>query len=276
MKYYISKYKRRIYAIRTVTWLLFLVFVYAVIFLGNGLIEKGPVNNEIDDFKARAVFEKTTTLQGQDVSYYKVTKKYDYEDTEHFIYDTNRYEDCYIGSMTDIILTSRNPLRKNGNAIVRDISGFFAKNFFIGHATINIKDDGSELIEAVGNDSSNNGVRISKNSWIETEVRYGNDAQIIIGLRLKNTTKESRDKITNDLIGLVGHQYNFLLPFYSKDKYYCTDLISRVLKRNGIKTNYDSFYTTGNDLIVSNQTYIIFLCERVEDGYFNIYYLSEE
>ena len=64
--------------------------------------------------------------------------------------------------------------------------------------------------------------------------------------------------------------------FYSKNKYYCTDLISRVLKKENIKTNYDSFYTTGNDLIVSNNTYIIFLCERVKDGFFNIYYLSEE
>lgn len=254
----------------------FAFFVSFLIFTVNGLFEMGAVNSEINNFKNRAIFEKEIILQGQHVSYYKVLKKYDYEDVDRYIYDSNKYSDCYIGSKTDIILTSRNPLRNYEDAIIRDISKMFAKYFYVGHATINITDDGSECVESVGNQQENNGVRIVKNDWIETEVRYGNDAQTIIGLRIKKTTEEQRNSICEELRNLVGADYNYLLMFYSKNKYYCTDLISRVLKRENIKTNYDSFYTTGNDLIVSNNTYIIFLCERVKDGFFNIYYLSEE
>ena len=157
-----------------------------------------------------------------------------------------------------------------------DIAGMLSKNFFIGHATINITEDGSKCIESVGNDEGFDGVRIVDNTWIETEVRYGNDAQIIIGLRLKNTTEEKRNKICEELLKLEGKEYNHLVFLYRKNKYYCTDLISRTLKKENININYDSLYTTGNDIIVSNETYIIFLCERVKEGFFNIYYLTEE
>ena len=274
MKVYLTKYKRRILLIRTCIYCLFCIFILTLLFIGNGLFEKGVVNNEIKIFKERGEFEKTVVLQGQNVSYYKVKKKYDYEDVSRYIYDTNRYSKNYIGSKTDVILTSRNPLRMYGDAIIRDVAGILSKNFFIGHATINLTDDGSLCIESVGNDTGYKGVRIVENTWIDTEVRYGNDAQIIIGLRLKNTTKEIREEICNNLIELEGKEYNKLLLFYNKNKYYCTDLISRTLKKSKITVNYDSFYTTGNDIIVSNETYIIFICERIKEGYFNIYYLN--
>lgn len=240
------------------------------------MIEKGVVNLEISNFKERGIFEKEVILQGQKVSYYKVHKKYEYEDNDRHVYDVDKYSENYIGSKTDIILTSRNPLRMSDLAIVRDVAGFFSKNFFIGHATINISDDGSKCIESVGNDDGFKGVRVVENTWIDTEVRYGNDAQIIIGLRLKNTNEKMREEICNNLMKLEGKKYNYFLLFYNRNKYYCTDLISRTLKKSKIKVNYDGVYTTGNDIIISNETYIIFICERVKDGYFNIYYLGEE
>lgn len=270
------KYVRRIKIIHFLTITFFIIFLLLMIFVFNGLSEKKIVDSEIEKFKKRAIFEKTTVLQGQNVTYYKILKKYDYEDLERFVYNTEKYSNCYIGAETDIILTSRNPLRMYGDAIVRDFAGVLAKNFYIGHATMNITDDGSKCIESVGNDSGFDGVRIVDNTWIETEVRYGNDAQTIIGLRIKNTTKEQRNKIVEDIKKLEGKEYNHLLLFYMKNKYYCTDLISRTLNKNSIRINYDYFYTTGNDIIISNQTYIIFLCERVKEGYFNIYYLSKE
>lgn len=272
---YINKYKAIKYTIKFLVCIFFIIFIALFIFCANGLFEKGAVKSEIANFKARAVFEKEAIIQGQNVSFYQVAKEYEYEDTTRFIYDSNRVSNCYIGSKTDIIITNRNPLRNFNVAIVSDIAGIFAQNFFVGHATINIEDDGSKCIESVGNDKIDNGVRIIDNNWIDTEVRYGNDAQTIIGLRLKNTTAEKRNEISEDLLDLLGYQYNYMFMFYSKNKYYCTDLISRVLMKNGIRVNYDSFYTTGNDLIVSNETYIIFLCERIKEGYFNIYYLSE-
>ena len=273
MKY--KLYRLRIVVVRVMICIIFTIFVWGIIFLANGIIEKSVVRSEIDSFKERGTYDKTINIQGQKVDMYKVSPLYDYEDAETFVFDDSLTSLYYIGSKTDIILTNRNPLRMYQTAIIRDIADICARNFFIGHATMNLTDDGSEVIECVGNDVENNGVRIVEQVWVYTEVRNGNDAQTILGLRLKNIDKQTKDRICENLRELEGKEYNYLLPFYSKNKYYCTDLISRVLKKENININYDHFYTTGNDMIISNNTYLIFLCERIEEGYFKIYYLSE-
>ena len=61
-----------------------------------------------------------------------------------------------------------------------------------------------------------------------------------------------------------------------RNKYYCTDLITRTFLENDIRIDNDYFYPTGNDIILSKNTFLVFLCERIKEGYFNIYYLSEE
>lgn len=269
-------YKIKIFIIRSLILILFILFVWSFLFLINAAIEKSVVNNELEAFKSRGELDKTIVIQGQNVDIYKVKQKYSYEDASTFVFDDSLTSNYYIGSMTDIILTTRNPLRMYSTAIVRDVSEFVANLSFAGHATINITSDGSYVMESVGNEIENNGVRITKQKWIYTEVRYGNDAQIIVGLRLKDINIEKKNKICERLLELEGKEYNYLLPFYSKNKYYCTDLISRVLKNENIDVNYDGFYTTGNDIIISNSTYPIFICERIEDGYFKIYYLCEE
>ena len=269
-------YKIKIFIIRTLILILFILFVWSFLFFINAAIEKSVVNNELETFKSRGELDKTIVIQGQNVDIYKVKQKYSYEDASTFVFDDSLTSNYYIGSMTDIILTTRNPLRMYSTAIVRDVSEFVANLSFAGHGTINITSDGSYVMESVGNEIENNGVRITEQNWIYAEVRYGNDAQIIVGLRLKYIDIEKKNKICERLLELEGKEYNYLLPFYSKDKYYCTDLISRVLKKENIDVNYDGFYTTGNDIIISNSTYPIFLCERIEDGYFKIYYLCEE
>lgn len=269
-------YKIKILIVRVLIMLFFTIFIWLLLFISNALFEKSVVNNEIEQFKERGIFEITTNIQGQNVDIYKVKPKYDYEDGKTFVFDSSFTSKYYIGSTLDIILTTRNPLRMYPTALVRDTADIISKLAFSGHATMNIADDGSEIIECVGNDEDKNGVRIAEQIWVYTEVRYGNDAQIILGLRIKNIDELTKKNICNNVKKLEGKQYNYLLPFYSKNKYYCTDLISRVLKEENIRINYDGFYTTGNDIIISNQTYLIFLCERIEDGYFKIYYLSEE
>ena len=256
--------------------MLFTLFVWILLFVINAVIEKGVVKNEIDNFMERGEFSKTMEIQGQKVDIYKVKPIYDYEDATTFVFDDSLTSKYYIGSTADIVLTTRNPLRMYPTAIVRDIADMGAKLAFAGHSTINISDDGSLVMECVGNDEENNGVRISEQNWVYTEVRYGNDAQTILGLRIKNIDEETKNNICTDLKALEGKEYNYWIPFYSKNKYYCTDLISRVLRKEKIIINYDWFYTTGNDIIISNNTYPIFLCERIEDGYFKIYYLSED
>ena len=67
--------------------------------------------------------------------------------------------------------------------------------------------------------------------------------------------------------------------FLEKNRYYCTDLISRAYKTADINVNYDYLTTTGNDMIVSDNTYLIFCRQRVVKNKieeYNIYYLCEE
>lgn len=269
-------YKFKIITIRVLICILFVLFLWALFFVVNGVIEMRVVKNMLADFKERGEYSKTIDINGQHVDIYTVPKKYEYEDVQTFIFDDSLVSKYYIGSKTDIILTNRNPLRMSQTAIVRDSADILARSFFIGHATINLEDDGSRVIECVGNENENNGVRIMEQEWVYTEVRNGGDAQIIVGLRVKNIDDDIKNKICSELIELDGKEYNYLLPFYIKNKYYCTDLISRALIKEDINVNYDYFYTTGNDIIISNNTYLIFICERIEEGYFNIYYLSEE
>ena len=274
MKY--KLHKLRVWVVRTIITLLFVLFVWLGLFVANGFLERGAVNTILNEFKERGTYVKTIDIQGQTVDIYYVYPKYDYEDAESFVFDDSELSKHYIGSSTDIILTTRNPLRRYGTAIVRDIADIGAHYFFIGHATINVTDDGSEMIESVGNAIDGNGVRKVENTWIYTEVRYGNDAQKILGLRIKNLDNDQKERICTYVTDLIGKEYNYLLPLYVKNKYYCTDLISRTLIKEKININYDYFYTTGNDIIISDETYPIFLCERIEEGHFEIYYLCEE
>ncbi len=251
-----------------------MVFLFAFfIFMFNGLIEMKPVSIICNDFKERGEYEDRILINGQVVYLYKVNKIYDYEKTGNtFHKEDNNY---YIGGKLDIIITNRNPLRRVPTAIVQDIGNFFSKNFYIGHATINISDDGKTLIESVGNDDGFRGVRIKENKWLD-EISSENDAQQIIGLRVKNVSNEVEDKIISDLKEKEGLKYNYNFLIHKNKSYYCTDLITRIFRKNGINIDYDCLYPTGNDLIISNNTYIFFVCERTKDGDFNIYYLSEE
>ncbi len=260
--------------ILNITLVVILIAVY--IFLANGFIEKAIVNKEINNFKERGVYVEDLIINGQTVKMYKVVKAYDYEDTNRPIYTyLETIDDYYLGSKTDITITSRNPMRMSDLAIVRETCGFFANNFYLGHATMNITENGSSYIEAVGNGTDNR-VKVSVNSWIATEIRGGEDTNRIVGLRIKNTTSDQRDAIVDDLLEKVDceYNYNFFIPY--KDKYYCTDLLTRTLSKHNIDLNYDGFFAIGNDIILDNDTYLIYYIERIENGMFEFYYLSEE
>ena len=257
--------------------IMFIFFICFGIFLTNGFIEKKPVKSILDNFKNRGVFVETIGIHSQKVNVYKINVKYDYEkEGYNQVFKYKNVTEYYIGSKTDIILTNRNPLRNSASAIVSDLGLFFSSNFFIGHATMNITDDGSKYIESVGNDTGFFGVRESENTWIKTEVRYGNDAQMIVGLRLKYVSEDTKDKIIDELKTKIGCEYNTNVLIRKKNKYYCTDLLSRVLNKYNINIDYDKMYPTGNDFIISENTFVVFICERIVEGEFNIYYLSEE
>ena len=274
MNYKLCKIESRL--IRYILYVAMFLLFCITLFMLNGVIEMKPVDLIISSFKERGEYLHSTYINGQKVDMYIVKSYYDYEKNDARTTFRKNEEGVYhIGSNLDIILTNRNPLRAEPMAIVQDFGNFFAKNFFIGHASINVNEDGSEMIDAVGNSPEDNGVKIKLNDWISTEISRSNDAQMIIGLRIKNLNNEKIEKVNSNLLECEGLKYNYNLLISKKNSYYCTDLITRNLRKENIEIDYDGLYPTGNDFIISNNTFIIFICERIEDK-FNIYYMSEE
>ena len=271
------KYKIFFRILKVFNILLVSLITFVGIFFINGGIEKIFVTDEINSFIGRGVFEKEIIINGQKVNVHKVSPIYEYEDISRPTFSevkyNNYYTEYFIGSLADITLTSRNPLRLIDYPMIRQTAGFFANNFYIGHATLNTTDNGDYYIESVGN-TEVNGVVENISTWFETEVRAGDDTNRIIGLRVKETTKEDREKIVAEARSKIGLEYNMNFFYKHPNKYYCTDLISRIYEKYGYDINYDGFFSIGNDMILSKNTYIIFYIDRVSSESFNLYYLG--
>lgn len=254
--------KRRWKKILSTMLLVLLVMFFT--FVINGTIEYFIVSDEIGDFKSRGIYEKTEGIY----SYYKVKKQYDYEDIDNRPVITNYGTGNYIGSLGDIILTNRNPLPDE--PIIQVMTGLFAQYYYVGHASLNMSE---ELLIEVYADSGA-GVMLSENNWFYD----GEDTPRIVGLRVKNTNQDILNQVSNYAYSKLGYPYNWTFLFYRHRSFYCTDLVSRAYLETGISINYDNLATTGNDMIVSPNTYLIFYRELIyQDGtpHYNIYYLTE-
>lgn len=247
-----------------------------IVFLTNGFTEKVVVSKELKEFKSRGEYIGSQYNN----NFYIVRPKYDYETCENVYNPFDEYQ--YIGSTGDIILTSRNPMRYSSSWLIKNVANFFSKNFFVGHSTLVLTDDGAVMAEITAHtitdgdqQSDNEGVKIVLNDWINSD----DGSEYILGLRGKNLTEENKKKMIKYVYDNQGKKYNYTFLFFRKNRYYCTDLVSRAYKAAGINVNYDYLVTTGNDMIVSNNTYLIFCREKVvKNGIeeYNIYYLSEE
>ena len=252
---YIYIKKINIVIIYTLICILFL----SIIFLNDNINEKKKIDNEIIEFKSRGEL----IYQNDIYSYYKVDKKYDYEDSSNIV---NTYDDKFVGSTGDIYVTNRNPLPSFF------VTKWLSRLSYIGHCGIVYSDDGSKMVEIVGNKSRDeNVVRIVDNEWLDI------DSPIYIIVRLKNIDDNLKNNIVNECDDLLGCRYNYLFLFKSKKRFYCTDLISHIYKKLDININKDGLFTTGNDIVENNNTYMIYYRERyVENGKvkYNVYYLQ--
>ncbi|HBP26077.1 MAG TPA: hypothetical protein DD618_03905 [Acholeplasmatales bacterium] len=261
--------------IKTIKKLFILIFGVVFVFLVNGTVEIGFVNQKIEAFKARGVPADISDGIPEN-HYFLVEPIHDYEDVSRSVFNV---EDRLIGSKTDIVVTNRNPMRDNKN--IGWATGLLARAFYLGHATINADDAGTEMFEVIGNgaNASDNEVILAPNDWITYEEWLGEDgvSPMIIGLRVKYTTADQRDQTIAYADAQIGKPYNFSFIFNRNNSYYCTDLVSRSFSSAGININYDYFATTGNDLIASRQVYVIFVRETVVVAgikQYNIYFLS--
>ncbi|HHU55625.1 MAG TPA: hypothetical protein GXZ48_02890 [Acholeplasmataceae bacterium] len=238
--------------------IIIIVSLFAV-FMVNGLIESRVVNKELEEFKARGelVYENENNI------YYRVKPKYDYEDTSRHI--MNDYFDWQIGATGDIFVTSRNPLQGN------PITGFISDHTWVGHTGLVIDDEGQNTIEITGNldDRDRNVVDIWYNDWV-----IDRTTDQIVLLRVKNTTEDDRNKMVEYAKSQLGKPYNYTFLFNRAYSFYCSDLVSRSVANAGINVNYDYLATTGSDMIVSPNTYIIYYREKIGENKFAVYYLS--
>jgi len=248
------------------TFILIVIFSVTVFFacLINASIEFLCVEKEIKEFVERGEFY----IEIGNTKYYKVSKKYEYEDVSKHIYSTTDPKK-YVGSTADILSTTRNPLSSV------PFIGFFSRIAWVGHSALIMESDGSKICEVVGNepDPKDNFVRIVDNRWISGDT----GSPHIVALRVKNLDDEDKTKITDyaTLQAQEQDRYNFFFPITQTNKYYCTDLVSRSINQASININYDGFMTTGNDMILSKHTYIIFYRVKVDDK-FLVYYLTDE
>jgi uncharacterized protein YycO len=278
--------------------------------IGKAVTKDILVNIEIKEFKDRAIFEyeenyeyQTNVFQTR--RYYKVPRETSYElsDERSVFYDDTRK---YLGQTGDIFMSQESPFPD-----VFFIHQFISY-YFGGHAAI--KTDDNRFIEAVGFPDSDETLwdiishdgslphdysvtinKTSSNYFLNPRYRAEGSEfydyfgtyyrEKFIGVRVKDITEEQYNGAVAYADQLVGKNlYNFLFFLDMEYKYYCTDLVSRayqdVMVPEDEQTNYakalndDGFITSVNDIILSEETYIAFYVEVI-DEIVHIYYLED-
>ncbi len=238
--------------------ILYIISIMVIIITYKGI----KTNSEINNFINRGEF----VFEIDNVKYYKVSRKFDYEDSRKVL---NLNNPNFVGTKGDIYLTSRNPVA--GSLILKKLSDLI----WIGHAGMVINDDATKTIETTGNDVNNqNYVRILDNTWAKDSLENTKEYAV---LRVKSITEEDIDKVIETSIRKIGSNYNYLFLLNTKNKYYCTDLISRSYRENNINISNGILATTGSDIILNNNTYLVYYRLRVTEGksvYYKVYYLE--
>ena len=304
------KYKKKkiVYSILKLTVLL--ILGTGVFTIGKAVTKDLLVRSEIKEFKNKAIFEYEENYEYQinvfqTRRYYKVPRETSYEisDTRSVFYDESRK---YLGQTGDIFLAQDSPFPN------RFFIHQFISYYFGGHAAI--KNENNQFIEAVGFPDSDETLwdiishdgslphdysvtvnKTSNNYFLNPRYRAEGSAfydyfgsyyrKEFIGIRVKDITESQ----INDAVAYADNQvdkslYNFLFAADMEYKYYCTDLVARayqdVMIPESEQSNYskalndDGFITSVNDIILSEQTYISFYVEVV-DEIVHIYYLED-
>ena len=138
--------------IKILNLILLIVLICFGIFLLNGVFEYFVVQDKIAEFKARAVEDPEVDPNRADMYYYRIKATED-EDASRNVFDKQKR---YIGSKGDVVTSNRNPLREY--TLLSKLVGPFAKYLYLGHTNIIITDDGSRVVETIGNSAWENNI----------------------------------------------------------------------------------------------------------------------
>lgn len=272
---------------------LLIILIGSIIYsFGLTIYENTKVDKMIRDFKNAGIIntEKSTELR----KYYEVESEI-YLDEPTYIISDDKF---YLGNIGDILVTRESPFPNipiihqfisyyfGGHAAmvtgineVIEIAGFpdQGENIFqyIFH-NVKYDDEGNHLHKFTGATAYK-----TSNYFID---KYSDNTYYrkkSLALRVISTQSE-RQSASDYLQELYRKQiiYNYMFFLDTKEKYYCTDLMSRtyhtILDDNGkpkFNLNGDGFITSVNDLILSKDTIISNYFEVDKNGVEHIYYL---
>ncbi len=216
----------------------------------------------IENFKKRGVFDETSS------SYLKRIYVIESNETRPTVFKEGI--DYYPGDTADILITLKSEL---DIPFVHDFISFFAG----GHAAI-VLGDYTDAIDMVSNKNTveSSGLNEDFNLADTYTKEYWHDYPYpVIGLRV-DLTEEQRNLVVAKTMAMVFEPYNFSFLFDTKNKSYCSDLVSKIYSSIGINLNKDGFTTSIYDLLISDQTYISYYRYFDSNGIEYIYYLDSK
>ena len=256
MKIFIKKYRKQIKII-----LFILITSLTSIFIGmtlNSIVETTKISIEIDNFMKKGEYQESLSTVTN--KYYKVPRETWMADIDSYVVINNRVT---YGNSGDIIIRMKS---QAGNLqITKDLVSYY----FGGHAA------------SVCYTETYKGASYSNNYCIESHYSAGvqktysgywdndNYKDEFLCLRVK-ASEEKKRKAFHYMADQIGKKYNHSYIFGTKNKYYCSDLISRAWQTAGIDLNYDGFYCSIQDIICSSKTYISFY--KLEKNGIDYYY----
>lgn len=285
---------------KIIKYVLMLFAGFLVFLTGQTAAETIAVKRKINNFKQLGVYQEE--ISNDNVKYYKVSREtLGFE--EVFKHDPFYGENNYTnpGSEGDIFVTRQSPF-----PFYPGIHQFISF-YFGGHAAY--LDDNNRVYEVAGipdleegetflnvffkgNDSTT--VYSTGNYWFDDDRRDEDDDSYSyygsyyrkewVGLRVKGVSQEEVKLVTAEMQRLeeMEAQYNFQFIFNRKDRYYCTDLMSRayetIINNNSLKKvnlNRDGVAVTVNDLILSKDVYLAYYVWTDKNDVKHVYFIDD-
>lgn len=166
----------------------------------------------------------------------------------------------------DIFLYRESTLDENYPAI--PFLKQFVSYYFGGHAGVIVDENFTVETNGAYSDAGKNIVDNCENNIFSSPSQRDT-----LGLRV-NAPQEDIDASLTYLEEAVGMPYNYTFIFNKANSYYCTDLVARAFgKEAGLsyELDKDGIATSCNDLIISEDTYIIYYM-FYNDGERHLYY----
>lgn len=238
--------------------IMLLVITTLAIMFTVASIDNIRMQNQIKDFIKDATFEMETG----NVRYYYIESDEIDEDTIKLNYSsTGAMLNPTLGAIGDLFVMPESRI----NYI--PFSAEFITYLFGGHAGVVVSD--TMIVEAMG--GSKPQMFVFKNyTDLFTEERT------VVGLRVKDATKEERMKAAENAQSIIGKPYNMLFVLNTQDRYYCTDICNRIYSKEfglNYKIDKNGFHVSVQDLMKSKETIITYV-KIVEGSKTHIYYLK--